>query len=67
MVITANALRTQLVALTNFSGTHKEHADKYVFTICLFIIPGRICCIHVNFALDIVSYWRVFYRTMRPN
>lgn len=29
MVVSANVLRSQLVALTNFSGTHKEHADKY--------------------------------------
>lgn len=29
MVLSANILRTQLVSLTNFSGTHKEHADKY--------------------------------------
>ncbi|CAD7079172.1 unnamed protein product [Hermetia illucens] len=29
MVISASALRSQLVNLTNFSGTHKEQADKY--------------------------------------
>ncbi|XP_037952244.1 COP9 signalosome complex subunit 4 [Teleopsis dalmanni] len=29
MVITTGNLRSQLVGLTNFSGTHKEQADKY--------------------------------------
>lgn len=29
MAIPASTLRSQLVALTNFYGTHKEHADKY--------------------------------------
>lgn len=28
MVISASTLRNQLVSLTSFSGTHKEHADK---------------------------------------
>lgn len=29
MSISTSALRTQLMALANFSGTHKEQADKY--------------------------------------
>ncbi|KNC33541.1 COP9 signalosome complex subunit 4 [Lucilia cuprina] len=29
MVITSNTLRSQLMALVNFSGTHKEQADRY--------------------------------------
>lgn len=29
MAIPAASLRTQLLALVNFSGTHKEHADRY--------------------------------------
>lgn len=29
MVLTASNLRSQLVALTSFSGTHKEQADRY--------------------------------------
>ncbi|XP_067632531.1 COP9 signalosome complex subunit 4 [Eurosta solidaginis] len=29
MAIGTGALRTQLMVLANFSGTHKEHADKY--------------------------------------
>ncbi|XP_037042278.1 COP9 signalosome complex subunit 4 [Bradysia coprophila] len=29
MVITTHNLKTQLIALTNFSGPHKEHAEKY--------------------------------------
>ena len=29
MVITSNNLRSQLMALVNFSGTHKEQADRY--------------------------------------
>lgn len=29
MIISVSALRGQLVALVNFSGTHKEHADRY--------------------------------------
>lgn len=29
MAISQSALRNQLAALTNFSGIHKEQADKY--------------------------------------
>lgn len=31
--ISGSILRSQLVALTNFSGTHKEHADRLVYLI----------------------------------
>lgn len=52
MVITTNTLRAQLIALTNFSGPHKEHADKYVLRLCFF-------CFRVDLLIEGFYVWKI--------
>lgn len=50
MVLSASVLRTQLVSLTNFSGTHREHADKYVVPISMSVHIFIFCYFFLRFA-----------------